>query len=254
MTATPKPRPLLTVGSRIGQRRLGLWRLCIPEGQAGRYRLAQLDDYPRLGRRAFRWRSPTRFRVRARVSAGDLPGTWGFGLWNDPFSTHLALEGAARRVPALPNAAWFFYASAPNYLALRDDHPAQGLLAATFSALPLSPLLMMLSLSVVPLLAWPPAARVLRRAGRLVVREDGAGLDVDPTAWHDYGLDWEESRVQFLIDGASCFFTPVSPQGPLGLVLWIDNQYMAFGPDGRLQFGALPGPRACLELSELEVE
>jgi len=254
MTPTPTPQPLLTAGSRVERKRPGSWRLCVPGGPAGVYRLAQLDDYPRLGRRAFRWRSPTRFRVRARVSAGDLPGTWGFGLWNDPFSTHLALEGAARRVPALPNAAWYFYASAPNYLALRDDHPAQGMLAATFAALPLPSSLMVLGLSVVPLLAWPPAARILRRAGRLVVREDATELDVDPTAWHDYGLVWQDQRVQFLIDGASCFVTSVSPQGPLGLVLWIDNQAMAFGPDGRLRFGTLPGPRACLELDELEVE
>jgi hypothetical protein len=36
------------------------------------------------------------------------------------------------RLPALPNTAWFFFASPPNYLSLRDDLPAQGALAAVF--------------------------------------------------------------------------------------------------------------------------
>ena len=68
-------------------------RLSIPAGAAGEYRLAQLDDTQHLPRSEFRWQSPCILELRARVSAADLPGTWGFGLWNDPFSASLGVGG-----------------------------------------------------------------------------------------------------------------------------------------------------------------
>jgi hypothetical protein len=41
----------------------------------------------------------------------------------------------------------------------------------------------------------------------------------------------------------------------LGLVLWIDNQYAAFPPTGRLRIGSLLNPEsAWLELADVEVE
>jgi hypothetical protein len=46
----------------------------------------------------------------------------------------------------------------------------------------------------------------------------------------------------------------VSPRPPLGLVIWIDNQYAAFTPNGRIGFGVLENPEpAWLELKEIEV-
>jgi hypothetical protein len=136
----PQLLPRQTPGSTVEQIQVDSWRLSIPAGPAGRYRLAQLDDYTQLNREDFAWKSPVRLEIQARVSANDLPGTWGFGFWNDPFSTSLGLGGAARRLPALPNCAWFFYASPENYLSLRDDIPAQGLLAATFASPNIPPL------------------------------------------------------------------------------------------------------------------
>ncbi len=61
------------------------WRLSIPAGPAGHYRLAQIDDYSELRRRSFPWNAPYQLSLRARASAAVIPGTWGFGLWNDPF-------------------------------------------------------------------------------------------------------------------------------------------------------------------------
>src|SRR5512147_1754689 len=120
-----------TPGSVVRETGPRSWRLEIPAGPAGAYRWAQIDDHLRLARRSFPCRPPLRLDLRARLSALDLPGTWGFGFWNDPFSTSLGVGGAARRLPVLPNAAWFFYAGQPNYLAFRDTHPAEGFLAAT---------------------------------------------------------------------------------------------------------------------------
>jgi len=244
---------LLSMGARCHKVRPGTWRLSIPEGPSGRYRVAQLDDYGRLGRRSFAWRAPMELQVRARVLAPDLPGTWGFGLWNDPFSLRLG-HGGGRRFPTLPNAAWFFYASPPNYLALADNHPARGMLAATFAAPRLPGAVSLAALPAAPWLLWRRTARLLRRLGRLIVREDAAALTHDPTCRHTYRLRWLEDRVAFYVDDDKpCFVTPVSPWGSLGAVMWIDNQAMAFTPDGRLSFDTLAGPQASLELTDVSL-
>jgi hypothetical protein len=241
-------------GAVVQETSPGGWRLEIPAGPSGVYRWAQLDDHLQQARSTFPWRAPLRMELRARVSAPDLPGTWGFGFWNDPFSASLGVSGTARRLPALPNAAWFFFAGRPNYLALRDDHPAQGFLAATFSAVRVPSLLFAPGVVMLPFLALPLTARLLRRAARLLLREDAALVSADPTYWCDYRIDWHPDQVQFFVNGSEIFATRVSPHGPLGLVIWIDNQYAAFPPSGKLRTGTSPNPEpAWLELEGLEL-
>ncbi len=245
-------------GGTVLEVQKGLWRLAIPAGLAKVYRWAQLDDYLHLQRGAFLWRPAgsegVNFELRARVSAGDLPGTWGFGLWNDPFSASLGIGGTRLRLPALPNAAWFFYAGPGNYLAFRDTHPAQGLLAATFSAPRIPSLLLAPGALALPVLAVRPLARLLRRAAGWLIGESAALLSIDPMQWHAYRLEWQAGRVGFFVDGAKVITTPVSPRGPLGLVLWIDNQYAAFEPGGKLAMGMSANPEdAWLELEGLEI-
>lgn len=232
----------------------GLWRLEIPKGPGGAYRWAQLDDYMEKSRRDFPWRPPLRLELRSRVSHPDLPGTWGFGLWNDPFSASLGVGGTAARLPALFNTAWFFYGAPPNYLAFRDDHPAQGFLAATFAAPSIPALLLAPGALAAPLLAVRLLARRIRGLMSWLIRESGARITLDPTEWRSYQLEWQQNRVIFRIDGAEVFATPVSPRAPLGLVLWIDNQYAAFPPSGKLSMGTSSNPEtAWLELSHIEV-
>jgi hypothetical protein len=167
-----------------------------------------------------------------------MPGTWGFGLWNDPFALSLGF-GGGRRIPALPNAAWFFFASAPNYLSLRDDLPAQGGLAATFQSPRWPAILLAPGALGLPLLALPPASRVIRRLVRRIVKQDAVILPTDPSQWHTYRLEWSQDCVTFYVDESSVLETGVAPLGPLGLVLWVDNQYAAWPPTGRLSFGTL---------------
>lgn len=232
----------------------GSWRLEIPAGPAGQYRLAQLDDYMNLPRRKLPWRAPLRFELQARVSTAHLPGTWGFGLWNDPFAASLGLKGMASRLPSLPNAAWFFYAGAQNYLALRDDHPAQGFLAATFRAPRIPSLLLAPGAVALPLLAVRPLAALARRAAARLVNESAALVPRNPLDWRAYRIDWHPDRVVFSVDGEEVFRTAVSPRPPLGLVLWIDNQYAAFPPSGRLSMGADQNPTpAWLEIRDIAV-
>jgi len=246
--------PRTTPGSQVSQNEAGIWRLSIPAGETGRYHWAQLDDYLHRPRRAFAWRPPLALELRARASGLDLPGTWGFGFWNDPFNASFGLGGAARRLPALPNAAWFFHASPPNHLTLRDDHPASGFLAALFSASKVPPLLFVPALPFLPLLAWPAAARWLRLAARTLVDEDSAALEVDVSAWHAYRLELRPAGVAFFVDGALAFESIVAPRPPLGLLIWIDNQFAAFPPNGRLRVGSLAtSSDAWLEIDGLSI-
>lgn len=246
MTLTPRQTPGASVTGSEGNG----WRLEIPAGPGNAYRLAQLDDYQALPRKRFLWRAGTRLTLDARASHTGIPGTWGFGLWNDPFSFSVGVQGAARRLPAPPNAVWFFVASAPNYLSLRDDQPAQGSLAMVFCSRPLPPLLLAGAGFGLPLLAIPPLARRLRAAGRRFVRQESAAIPFDPTGWLHYELDWRVDGCRLCVEGLTVLNTPLSPRGPLGLVLWIDNQYAAFTPEGKLSFGVLP----CEEENWIEIK
>jgi len=235
-------KPNLTPGSQVSQVGAGVWHLEVPAGPEGHYRLAQLDDYTGIKREAFPWSPPVSLSLRAKASHCDLPGTWGFGLWNDPFSLSLGLGGGIRRWPVLPNAVWFFFASPPNYLSLRDDLPAQGNLAATFRS-PLWPsLLVGLGAPAMPLLLWSPGVRLFRRLGQRVVHQDAVEISIDTLAWHSYMLTWQQESVLFQVDGDIILETSVSPDGPLGLVIWIDNQYAALPPSGKLSYGSLANP------------
>lgn len=243
-------------GGRVSPAEAGSWELSVPADEATTYRLAQLDDYAHLNSRAdFLHCPPARLQVRARVSDPAPPGTWGFGFWNDPFGAGLAVRGSGRRLPALPQAAWFFFASPPNHLTLHDAGPGHGFLAATFRSrwIPLPALA--LGAPLVPGLLLPPTARLLRRLARRFIEEDGLRLTVDPTDRHDYELEWLPDRVSFRVDDATVFETAVSPRGPLGLVLWVDNQYAAFPPDGRLRVGCLPAAEPVrLELTHVRLQ
>lgn len=258
----------------------GGWRFQIPAGPAGSYRLAQLDDYSSLSRSRFPLNAPAGFSLRCRVSPpfhppifaqsnsaseenevgrkwgkrGGLPGTWGFGFWNDPFAVSLGLGGASRRLPCLPNAAWFFYGSSENYLSLREDKPASGLLAASLSSPKIPSLLIAAGLPAAALLFSKALARRLRWAASQIVREDSLRLGMDPADWHEYRLGWSAQRVEFFVDGKSVFETGISPHGPLGLVIWIDNQFAAFTPAGKISAGTLENPApAWMEITDLKL-
>jgi hypothetical protein len=250
-------RPLIPTSTpeasinHVGQ---GAWTLEIPPACEGKYQLAQLDDYSKLKRHSFPWKPPLKFSLRARASATDLPGTWGFGFWNDPFSLSLGLGGGTRKLPTLPNAAWFFHASPENYLSLRDDLPAQGLLAATFRSPLWPPILLAPGVPLLPFLIWKFTNQFLRRIARQIIRQDAAQLIHDPTQWTHYSLDWQPDRVIFAVNKAPVFETPIAPKAPLGLVLWIDNQYAALPPEGSLAFGSLNTQRAAqLEIDQLQI-
>lgn len=231
-----------TPGASIEKTEKG-YLLKIPAGDSSSYRFAQIDDYFGLPRRDFPHRS-LNLSLRARTSGLSLPGTWGFGLWNDPFGMSLGFGGNRFRLPTLPNAAWFFGASKENYLSF-SDKPAQGFLAQSFRSPKFHPLLIPAGL------VFPFARKATRKLLGRVIAEDSSALSVDAAQWHRYRLEWSPKRVVWEVDDVPVFESPVSPNPPLGLVIWIDNQFAAFTPDGKLSFGLLEGEEAWLEIDDL---
>jgi hypothetical protein len=232
----------------------GGWRLSVPSGPGGRYRWAQVDDYLDIRRSDFPWQVPFHLKLEARASAPVIAGTWGFGFWNDPFNFSFNLGGAVRRLPMLPNTAWFFFASPPSHLSLRE-HPGDGMLAAAFSSPQIPSIFLAPGLLLAPFLFWRPAARLLLRAARWLVQDAGARLEVDLRGWHAYELTCLPEKTIFFLDGQPVYETRVVPRGPQGLVIWIDNQYAAIHPDGRLGYGTLANPEpAWMEVSGISVE
>jgi len=231
----------------------GGWRLWIPAGEAGSYRLAQLDDYASLPRSRFSSSGPASLSLRCRASQKNLPGTWGFGLWNDPFAFSLGLQGMAQRLPALPNACWFFHASPENHLAFHDHLAGSGFLAQSFRSPRIPAPLLALGLPGLALLFSRLLSRWLRTVAGQIIKEDSRSLEVDVTGWHTYQFSWRKSGVIFSVDGSGVFESPISPVGPLGLVIWIDNQYAAWRPGGEVGMGTLKQQEAgWLEIVDLK--
>jgi hypothetical protein len=255
----PNWRPFLRGQGRLETTDSGL-RLVDEAASAQQYTNAQIDDYQGRARRDFLWRPPLTLTVRARFShpaatpgvppgAATLHGTAGFGFWNDPFLM------TGWRLPALPRALWFFYASPPSDMKLDLRTPGWGWKAACIDAaswpvrllLPLAPLAVPLMRSPVlyPRL-WPVAQRLLH------VCE--APVAAPMVAWHTYQIHWEPDRVAFTVDAQPILDCPVAIHGPFGLVIWIDNQYLVATPQGRFRYGLLDssGPQ-WLELATVQV-
>ncbi|MCX7682805.1 MAG: family 16 glycosylhydrolase [Anaerolineae bacterium] len=239
------------VGTGALERDGHILRLVVTDATARTYSDAQLDDYHGLPRRRFLWRPPLQMTVRARFShpTGELRGTAGFGFWNDPFLM------TGWRTPTLPRAIWFFYASPPSNLKLDLEVPGSGWKAATLDAL--RPVALPLALTApltVPLMNlrpfysawWPRVQKALR------IRE--ALVDTEITHWHTYAIHWGAERAVFSVDDKPILDAP-SPGGPLGFVMWLDNQYMVATPQGHFRWGLLDVPgRQWMEVEQLTIE
>lgn len=236
-------RPLLIGGGATQALETGGCRLTIPPTPHG-YADAQLDDTHDLPRRRFRWTPPLRLTVRARVDPAAPVGTWGFGLWNDPFAVSIGMGGAARRVPCGPRALWFFYASPPNAFGFTAG-PRSGWRAMAIDT-PAIPAIVLTPAAIVgAVLAQAPIVRrpVMRFALSCVTASEALLTSAADEA-HDYGLVWERHQATFSVDGHVVLRAERPPKAPLGFVAWIDNQYAVATPEEGLRFGTLPTGQA----------
>jgi hypothetical protein len=219
---------------------------------AVRYTDAQIDDYQGLPRRRFRWHPPLKMTVRARFSdeAGDLVGTAGFGFWNDPFWM------TGRRMPTLPRVIWFFYASPPSNMKLDLRTPGRGWKAATLDARRWSFLALAPTAPVaVPLMNIRPLYRRLWPVAQRAIGVSEATIQASMTDWHTYVIEWGTREVRFSVDRSLILESQSSLGGPLGFVMWLDNQYAVVTPWGRLGYGLLPSPgRQWMEVDTLVIE
>ncbi len=247
----PSPWNIFVKGDGVLEPTADTLRLVNSDTVSNRYTDAQIDDYQGLPRRDFLWRPPLQMMVRARFShpAGELSGTAGFGFWNDPFMM------TGKRRPALPRAIWFFYSSSPSNMKLDINTPGPGWKAATidairwpfFALLPAAPL-------AVPLMNIGWLYRTFWPIGQRAINVSEALMPVDMTEWHTYGIDWQKNTARFSVDGQVVLNCNTSPQGPLGFVMWLDNQYMVVTPWGKLGYGLLDAPgRQWMEVSKLKI-
>jgi hypothetical protein len=222
-------------------------RLGINEAQDDNYRDAQLDDYDGLSRRRFPHHCLS-ISLRARASSNSIQGTWGFGLWNDPFGMSFGFGGKRFQLPALPNAIWFFSASPQNHLSFQENNPAHGFMTQVFSAPRFHP-------SIIPAgIAFPFFPQMTRKLLGKIINEDGHSLDIDVTQWHRYRLEWVVNRSTFWVDDVNVFETRISPRPPLGVIIWIDNQFASFTAKGKVAFGVLRGGDEWIEVVDLVIK
>ncbi len=223
-------------GGRVRPTLEGGWQLqpgLVTQG----YTNAQIDDYSGRPRRSYPWRPGVALTVRARFShpASMLRGTAGFGFWNAPFGDPDAPW------PALPQAVWFFLASPPTDLPLAPAGPGRGWFVSTLDAArPAAWSLAPLAPGVLLANRW---SRWRRRVWPWVQRRLGisfAPVNFSLTGWRTYTLLWGRDGCRAWVDGALVLTTPHTPHGPLGCVMWMDNQYLALTPTGRLRAGVLP--------------
>ncbi|MBN1219146.1 MAG: family 16 glycosylhydrolase [Anaerolineae bacterium] len=250
---TPLPPPWKTfiTGDGALQAAGNTLRFVNTNTSAKRYTDAQIDDYQGLKRRNFHWQPPLQMTVRARFShpAGELSGTAGFGFWNDPFM----MTGLRR--PALPRAIWFFYSSPPSNIKLDLHTPGPGWKATTLDAvrwpffllLPTAPL-------AVPLMNIHSVYHTFWPIGQRAINVSEALLTGQMTEWHTYQIDWQKKTARFSVDGETLLDCQTAPRGPLGFVMWLDNQYMEVTPWGRFKYGLLDAPgQQWLEVEKLEI-
>lgn len=229
------------------------WRFLNTTPPPGRYTNVQIDDTQGRTRSNLEWAAPATLTVRARFShqAGELCGTAGFGFWNDPF-----MMTAGTKLPALPRAIWFFYASPDSNMKLDLDTPGHGWKAAAVDAqrLPFYLLAPTAPLAV-PLMNIRPLYRRLWPIGQRAIGVCEALIGAPMTDWHTYELHWAKDGARWSVDGETVLECGTSPGGRLGFVMWIDNQAMIATPWGRVGWKVVPLDHPqWMEVDELRIE
>ncbi|MCX6014449.1 MAG: family 16 glycosylhydrolase [Chloroflexales bacterium] len=143
----------------------------------------------------------------------DAQGTYGFGFWNAPHSPLAS---------TLETRTW------------------QALLIGMWAPL----LLLLMKIPTLYASLLPRLTPRLRLAEQMLVPDD---------TWHHYQIDWQPDSVTWRIDGQVVHQTASAPCQPMGLCIWIDNQWLAVGPRGRWGWG-LCADTAVLEVRDVLVD
>jgi hypothetical protein len=161
-----------------------------------------------------------------------------------------------KRRPTLPRAIWFFYASPPSNMKLDLSVPGCGWKAATIDALRL-PVFLLAPFAplAIPLMSIRPLYHAMWPVGQRAIGVREALVAVDMGGWHTYVIAWDVGAARFYVDDECILESDTSPRGPLGFVMWLDNQYMVATPWGRFRYGRLDVPgRQWMEVDRLTIK
>jgi beta-glucanase (GH16 family) len=99
-----------------------------------------------------------------------------------------------------------------------------------------------------------PVYRLFWPIGQRAINVSEAPVPAVITGWHTYVIVWQHKTARFEVDGEIVLACETAPGGPLGFVMWLDNQYMVVTPWGRFKYGLLAAPgRQWMEVSQLEI-
>lgn len=224
-------------GSGSVYRRPGALHLGLQSDEANTtYHNAQITEYAPT-QKDFQFRAPLTLKVQAYSSLhpNNMKGTAGFGFWNHPFSPDQKGWG-------LPQTLWFFFSGSQSNMALAKDVAGNGWKTATMDAkrglarvlLPLAPLAM-------PLMRVKSLYNALYPIGQSALGVSEAVLDAELLqSLHTYEIEWRKNGAIFRIDDEIVHQTNHAPQGALGFIAWMDNQFAIVTPQGHLQMGLVP--------------
>jgi hypothetical protein len=250
----------VTTGGAYLQTSKSILRFGYDSATPERYSDSQIDDYTMLSKADYLWKPPLRMTVRARFShptanenstektKGILRGTAGFGFWNKPFT----MQG---NWFTFPEAVWFFYSAPPSNMALVPGVPGWGWKAQVIHTTAGSA-----AANAVPTFANAVYGRVQSKVqpkGHAMQRLTGAHealVAEDITEWHTYTLEWRENSSLFWVDGNLLLEAPKAPTKPLGLVVWLDNEYAVVTPKGELRFGKTTAGKQWMDVDSISIE
>ena len=90
--------------------------------------------------------------------------------------------------------------------------------------------------------------------GQQAIGVKEALVPAEMTGWHTYSINWQRKSAQFTVDGNLILECNPSPGGPLGFVMWLDNQYMIATPWGKFGYGLLVTPaEQWMEVSRIDI-
>jgi hypothetical protein len=160
-----------------------------------------------------------------------------------------------QKLPAAPQAVWFFYGAPPNDFSFVRGGRGDGWKAVSLRAPAVPAALLVPGAALTFLTGNAPVLRKwVVRAVQTAISAAEADLSVPLTEWHTYQLHWETARVRFEVDGVPVLDAPVTPRGPLGFVAWIDNQFAVLSERAGIRFGVVPTTApAWLEIADLEI-
>lgn len=196
----------------------------------------QVDDYQHLARKAFlhRDRFDLQFKVRWYWEEGDSPkGTSGVGFWNDPFMM------TGWRMPSLPQAIWLLCHDKRSRLNGSIEASGAGCHGMSLDGWSL-PFVCCLPFWLLSLPLWLiPLCR--RHFWSLMKRQlcfSDRRLDLDLRSWNHVRVCLKEKRVRFVVNGEEVLNSPYRSSKGLGLVIWMDNQFLIWNDRGWLSMGS----------------